>query len=111
MGGLITLFSIYFAPAVIAFYFARKDGRSALAWVVICVFANYLGLLAYFLTRGGPPTRERYVEAHPGCLTPRGMSCYHCGSQSIRVWREQAFVKVRQYHICNHCGKTLYRSM
>ncbi|KAI3593336.1 hypothetical protein D9X30_1646 (plasmid) [Cupriavidus sp. U2] len=110
MGGLLLVFVIYLVPTIIAVYFAKKDGRSILAWGVVCVIANYLGLLAYFLTRGGPPTLDKYAEAHPENVTPRGMSCYRCGSRSIRVWREQAFVKVRQYHICNHCGTSLYRS-
>lgn len=98
-----------FLPAFLAYRWAHKEARSKWAWAIGCFF-SWFGLAAFVLTRPGIPTVEQYAKANPGNATG-GMSCNRCGSRSIRVWREQAFIKVRQYHICNHCGKTLYRSL
>ncbi|NOV23619.1 hypothetical protein E5S69_08765 [Cupriavidus necator] len=53
------------------------------------------------------PKLQQYCEKHPECATNIGMACY-CGSRSIRLWREQRFLSMRQHHICNHCGRTPY---
>jgi hypothetical protein len=99
-----------FLPAYLAFRWSSKEGRAKWAWTIACLAFSWFGLAAFVLTRPGIPTVHQYAKQNPG-NAQGGMSCSRCGSRSIRVWREQVFVKVRQYHICNHCGKTLYRSM
>ncbi|RZT35400.1 hypothetical protein [Cupriavidus agavae] len=100
----------YILPAYLGFRLSKEQGRSIWAWTIACTVFSWFGVIALVLSRPGPPTAQQYAKANPGNAAG-GMSCNRCGSRSIRVWREQAFIKVRQYHICNHCGTTLYRSM
>lgn len=105
----LTIGFYFFLPAYLAFRWSGKENRSKWAWTLASFVFSWFGLIAFVLTRGGPPTVEEYARRNPGNAAG-GMSCNRCGSRSIRVWREQAFIKVRQYHICNHCGTMLYRS-
>lgn len=105
----IAVLIVLFLPAYLAFRWSKNEGRAAWAWSLACFCFSYFGLMAYLLSRPGLPTVEQYAKEHPGNARG-GMSCYRCGSRSIRLWREQAFIKVRQYHLCNHCGASLYRS-
>ncbi|EKZ97085.1 MAG: hypothetical protein CL858_16185 [Cupriavidus sp.] len=109
MNGYFAVLAVTIIPTYLAFRWSQRDDRSKFGWTITCFVFSYFGLIAYVLTRPGPPSVEQYAKANPGNAAG-GMSCNRCGSRSIRVWREQAFIKVRQYHICNHCGTTLYRS-
>jgi hypothetical protein len=56
------------------------------------------------------PTMEQYLAEHPECKTARGLKCAKCGSGSIKNWGLSRSDDSRRLFICNHCGKTLYRS-
>jgi hypothetical protein len=55
-------------------------------------------------------TIEEYAKQNPEAKTQGGMSCVFCGSRSIRNWGIIDAKSPKRLHICNHCGKTLYRS-
>lgn len=106
----ITIAIAFALPPYLAFKWARQEGRWVWPWTLACMVFSYFGLLAFVLTRKGLPTVSEYARKYPACVTERGMSCYRCGSRSIRLWREQPFIAVHQWHICNSCGTSLYRS-
>jgi hypothetical protein len=55
------------------------------------------------------PTREEYLERHPGCRTGHGIACVHCRSSSIRNWGLYRANSSERVFICHHCGDKLYR--
>ncbi|MCO4865671.1 MULTISPECIES: hypothetical protein [Cupriavidus] len=88
----------------------KTGGALAWPWAIASFMFSYFALIAFALTRKGLPTVSEYARKYPACVTERGMSCYRCGSRSIRLWREQPFIAAHQWHICNSCGTSLYRS-
>ncbi|MBB3011262.1 hypothetical protein [Cupriavidus alkaliphilus] len=99
-------------PSLLAYYFAPRFGRGRKRWAIACFFTSYPGLILLgILPTQAIPTLESYRRQHPNCArNGGGMTCVHCGSRSIRLWRQQVLLSVRHYHRCNHCGKTLYTS-
>jgi hypothetical protein len=55
------------------------------------------------------PTREEYLQRHPGCRTGRGIVCATCDSASIRNWGLYRANSRERVFICNECGEKLYR--
>ena len=55
-------------------------------------------------------TMEEYLIQHPECKTQRGIQCAKCHSSSIRNWGLCENNNAERCCICNHCGKSLYRS-
>lgn len=99
-------------PAALAYLMAPRFGRGSKRWALACFLTSYPGLiLLAILATKAIPTLQDYRSRHPNCVNDRGgMSCVHCGSRSIRLWRQQVLLSVRHYHRCNHCGRTLYTS-
>lgn len=56
------------------------------------------------------PLVEKYVEENQFCKTDNGIECKHCGSKSLRSFGLFRADDTMRTHICNSCGKTLYRS-
>jgi|GEM_PF-1347166 len=56
------------------------------------------------------PTLDQYLSKNPTCNTGLGIKCCYCGSKSIRNWGQRAANDWRRVHICNGCGRKLYRS-
>lgn len=54
---------------------------------------------------------EVYLAENPMCKTDNGIKCVHCGSKSIRNFGLYRADDAKRLHICNSCGKTLYRSI
>lgn len=104
------LFVLLFAiPPILAYRLARRWGRSGFKWAIICFCTHYFGLLLLILLPSqATPTLQRYRLENPQCATKHGMCCNSCGSRSIRIWRKQWMFSVKQYHVCNHCGESLY---
>lgn len=55
-------------------------------------------------------TYDEYLSENPSCITKNGVKCVHCGSNSIRNHGVNDAADANRIHICNHCGKVLYRS-
>lgn len=107
------LFFMHALPCYIAFRWANKINKNPWKWAVICFLSSYFGLVVFglLLNRKGLPTYEEYAAANPAYAGRNGVTCNQCGSRSIRLWRHQPFFRVQQWHVCNHCGTTLYRSL
>lgn len=102
---------VLWIPAILAFFMAPRVGRNRILWAGICFVTSILGVIALLLLPDRRfPSVDDYVSANPQCKTSNGISCANCGSRSIRLWRDQVLLKTHQYHLCNSCGKTLYRS-
>ncbi|WP_223851547.1 hypothetical protein [Cupriavidus pauculus] len=103
---------LHVLPCYFAFKWAKRVGKNPWMWAVLCFLFSYfaLFLFGFLQNRKRLPTYEEYRRAHPSHTTANGVSCSECGSRSIRMWRHQVFLHVYQYHRCNHCGTTLYRS-
>ena len=56
------------------------------------------------------PKLEDYLKKNPDCGTGRGIRCFNCGSGSIRDWGYSGRDSSWRVHICNSCGKVLYRT-
>lgn len=111
MSSLFTICIYSFVPAYLAYLLATKRGRNGWLWAVLCTGSSYIGLvLLALLPSSSVPTLQEYQLRFPQSTTPRGMRCAHCGSGSIRLWRHRTLLSRQQFHSCNHCGKTLYRS-
>lgn len=109
MNGIFTLIIISVIPAYLASRLASKRGRSRWVWGFLAMGFSYLGLgLLALLPSKALPTLREYSQRFPECATGKGMKCTYCGSGSIRLWRTHGVFAVRQHHLCNHCGKSLY---
>lgn len=78
-------------------------------WFSIVIFGIYK-TIAPSRRWAKTATIEEYSKQNPGAKTPHGMVCASCGSRSIRNWGIRDENSKKRLHICNHCGKTLYRS-
>lgn len=109
----IQLLLIYALPCYVGFRWANKLGKNPWKWAVICFFFSYIGLVLLALMRNWSslPSFDQYARDNPAHAGRNGIACNRCGSRSIRLWRHQPFLRVQQWHICNHCGTTLYRSL
>lgn len=56
------------------------------------------------------PSVEKYLEENPSCKTDHGIECKYCGSKSIRSFGLFKADDTMRTHVCNSCGKSLYRS-
>ena len=97
------MYLLLWLPAVVALWLAPRFGRNRYKWAAICLCTSFFGLIAMaVLPNRKYSNLEDYLRAHPECKTSRGISCAHCGSGSIRLWRQKEFLTVRHYHLCNH---------
>ena len=81
-----------------------------LLWLSLFVYGIYRAAIAPALRWGRALTIEEYAKQNPETKTQNGMTCVFCGSRSIRNWGIRDENSKKRLHICNHCGKTLYRS-
>lgn len=56
------------------------------------------------------PTYRNYVARHPEAATGDGVKCIHCGSANIRNRGYQGEQDRSRLHVCESCGRTLYRT-
>ncbi len=56
------------------------------------------------------PDLNLYLTENKDCETNQGIKCKHCNSRSIRNFGLRNANDTDRLHICNSCGKTLYRS-
>lgn len=103
----ILLLFFYAFPACLAYTYAPLWGRRRWLWTISCLLFSFFAFgLLYLLPSKAIPTLDGYLAAYPHCATRLGINCRVCGSRSIRLWRDEAFLIARQRHICNHCGTT-----
>lgn len=81
-----------------------------LLWFGGMLSAIYFGGIAPARKWSKTLSIEDYSKQNPEAKTPHGMACAFCGSRSIRNWGIRGPHSKKRLHICNHCGKTLYRS-
>lgn len=81
-----------------------------LIWCIVFFGVMYAKTIAPTMRWSKAATIEEYSKHNPGAKTPHGMTCAFCGSRSIRNWGIRDQNSKKRLHICNHCGKTLYRS-
>lgn len=109
-GAAGSMMPFYLCAAATALYAYRLGRR----WWIWGPFGFFLFLLAplalYVVQRRSTPTLAKYLAAHPHCSTGRGIACFHCRSNSIRLWHRSGVLRDEQMHLCNHCGTHLYRS-
>lgn len=56
------------------------------------------------------PSVEEYLNTNPQCKNDNGISCNQCGSRSIKNWGYGSANDTLRIHLCNSCGKKLYKS-
>lgn len=81
-----------------------------LLWCIGFFGGIYVKVVAPARRWSKAPTIDEYSRQNPEAKTPHGMACASCGSRSIRNWGIIDAKSRKRLHICNHCGKTLYRS-